>query len=94
MASNQEFYFVTNVVATIADYEKLNSTLQQMYVNVRFGPPLDSEKRYQVGLLAQGFVGIYAKKENFVLPLRDLVGDPSVTLEDAVNMGFKALSEK
>ena len=89
MVSDRDFYFVTNVIANFPDYEQVNRALQEMYANVRFGPPLDSEKKYRMELGDQGFTGLYTKKENFVLPLRELVGDASVTLEDALRMSLR-----
>ena len=91
MASNQDFYFVTNVIGSV-DYEHLNRNLQQIYANIRFGPPLDSEKKYQSELVHQGFIGLYAKRENFTFSVRESVGEASVSLENAVKMGFDALS--
>ena len=100
MNMDKDFYHVTNIKMdsylldtdkaiprrTINDdYGTINDLLQELFANVRFGPPLTKKGKVGVLLLSEGYTGVYMQKKDRVITVRERFGEARVTLQQATS---------
>ncbi len=67
------------------DYGPINDLLQELFVNMRFGPPLTKKGNVSVALLSEEYAGVYMQKKDRVITVLDRFGEARVTLQQATS---------
>jgi len=81
---DRDFYFLKNIEAKCGDsYSALNEALQEIFANVRFGPPLTKKGSPSLALKEQGYAGLYLRKQDRFFALRERYGEAKITLQRA-----------
>ena len=68
-----------------AEYNQFNDLFQELFVNVRFGPPLTPKGRVGVALLSKGYAGVYMQKKDRSFVIGEKFNEAKVTLSYATS---------
>ena len=82
--AERDFYFLRNIEAKCGDsYSAINEAFQEVFAQVRLGPPLSKKGTPDMTLKDYGYAGVYIRNSERVLVLRERYGEAKITLQMA-----------